>query len=445
MIDPHKARQRSLAEKTDPARTALVVVDIQNDFCHPDGFYGRRGMDVSAMPAVASRAQALVTEARRLGLLIVWVQAHYDDVNLGAPMSEILNRPGRTSGSCQAGSFGADWFEPLRPREAPNEVVATKHRYSAFWDSAVDLYLRSNGIETVVVCGVSTDVCVESTARDAFFRNYFVVVAADACSSRPAFHQAALDALNRVFGSVHDTTDLLQVWAKHPSDGDRGWHAATKDTAAAMPFDALVDPRHSALVIVDMQNDFCHPNGVMGKAGEDLGEFPGAIAANAELLAAARAAGVMVVHVQNTNLPAARPWSARGLVSEHDKVRRLTVPGSWGAASVDELAPRPSELIVPKHRYGAFVDTRLETLLRANRIRSLVVTGTATQTCVESTVRDGQMRDYRIVVPRDAVASRGRHRHLKAASLETMSLYFAEVVDSAAVAQVWWTHRQNRA
>ncbi len=81
--------------------------------------------------------------------------------------------------------------------------------------------------------------------------------------------------------------------------------------------------------------------------------------------------------------------------------------------------------------------------MRTNHIRTLVVTGTATQTCVESTVRDGQMRDYRIVIPRDGVASRGRHQHLKAASLETMDLYFGEVVDSEKVVAAWDARRSN--
>ncbi|MSO66080.1 MAG: isochorismatase family protein [Alphaproteobacteria bacterium] len=444
MVDAAKARQRSLGEKSDPAHTALLVVDMQNDFCHPDGFYGRRGMDVAAMPTLAARVQALVDEARRLGILILWIRAHYDDLALGAPMAEVLNRPGRTSGSCLAGSFGADWFGSLRPREGANEAVVTKHRYSAFWDSAVDLYLRSNAIQTVVLCGVSTDVCVESTARDAFFRNYFIVTAADASSSRPEFHRTALDALARAFGVVHTTDELLASWRGADAAGGRGWHAVTKDREAAWPFDTLVTPGHTALVIVDMQNDFCHPHGVMGEAGEDLSEFPAAIAAQASLLAAARQCGAMVVHVQGSNLPVARPRSARGLVSEREKVVRLTQPGTWGAQNADALAPLPHEPVVLKHRYSAFVDTRLETLLRSNGMRTLVVTGTATQTCVESTVRDGQMRDYRIVVPADAVASRGRHRHLKAASLETMGLYFADIIASESVAAVWQSHRKNR-
>jgi len=440
---PAKARQRSLAEKVDPQRSALVVIDMQNDFCHPDGFYGNLGADFSRMPPVAAKIGGLVTEARRQKMLILWVRAHYDEVVMGDPMGELLNRPGRTSGSCLAGTFGADWYAPLLPQETENEIVVTKHRYSAFWDSPIDLYLRSNGIENIVVTGTSTDVCVESTVRDAFFRNYFVVVPSDATYSSPERHAEALDDIGRLFGETPSTEDVLAIWADAETNAPRSWMPTWKADHAPRDFDGVVDPRHTALVFVDMQNDFCHPEGVMGSHGEDLSEFPATTETIARLLAAARAAGSMVIHVQGTNMTTARAGGHRGLVSEEKKIKQLTKPGTWGAEQVEALAPAPGEEIVFKHRYSGFVDTRLETLLRTNKIQTLVITGTATQTCVESTVRDGQMRDYRIVVPRDGVASRGRHAHLKEASLETMDLYFADVVTADAVTASWESRRTN--
>ncbi len=441
---PAKARQRPLREKTDPHNTALIVVDMQNDFCHPDGFFGKAGADFSRVPAVAERIQALVDAARAQNMMIVWLRAHYDEIVLGDPMGEVLNRPGRTSGSCQAGSFGADWYDTLRPKEnAPNEVIVTKHRYSAFWDSPIDLYLRNNAIENLIVTGTSTDVCVESTVRDAFFRNYFIVVPSDATYSSPERHAEALADIGRLFGVTPTSEEILALWRDADANGPRSWQPEVKDAAAPADFTDLVDPRHTALVIVDMQNDFCHPDGVMGSHGEDLGEFPETIATVGRLLDAARKSGALVVHVQGTNTPIARSGRHRGLVSEKQNVTQLTRPGTWGAEQVAELAPQEGEEIVIKHRYSAFVDTRLETLLRTNHVRTLVVTGTATQTCVESTVRDGQMRDYRIVVPEDGVASRGRHRHLKSAALETMDLYFAEVVPAEDVTSAWESRRLN--
>ncbi len=434
-------RQRPLKEKLDPARTALVVIGMQNDFCHADGFFGNRGRDMSAMPAVAGRISRLVEEARRLGTLILWVRAHYNDIVLGPPMGEAMNKPGSSSGCCQAGTFGADWYGDLQPRNVANELVVTKHRYSAFWDSPIDLYLRSNVIENLVVAGVSTDVCVESTVRDAFFRNYFVTVAGDATAAGPENHATALAAMGRYFADVVETDSVLGVWQneKPPPAGTKREPGA----GSGQDSETLLDPTQTALVIVDLLNDFCHPEGVMGASGDDLSQIRGAVLDTKALLEAARGCGALVVHVQTVNDPAARPARWRGLKSEAEEVSRLCAPGSWGGAIVDELTPLDGEEIVPKHRCSAFIDTRLETLLRSNGIRTLVVTGTTTQTCVESTVRDGQMRDYRVVVARDSVGARGHLRHLHDAALETMELYFADVTESAAVIGAWEAGHRN--
>ena len=126
-----------------------------------------------------------------------------------------------------------------------------------------------------------------------------------------------------------------------------------------------------------------------------------------------------------------------GSDTEASVALEICQPGTWGAQSVAELAPGRDEPIVIKHRYSAFVDTRLETLLRSNGIETLVVTGTATMACVESTVRDAMMRDYDVVVPREAVAARGNMKYLHETSLEAMDLFFARVVSREQLAAAW--------
>ena len=440
-----KARQRTLAEKVDPRNTALVVVDMQNDFCHADGYFGKRGGDLSAVGPAVAKIEALVAEARRLDMLILWVRAHYDDINTGAAMADAFKRSGGGEERLVAGSWGADWLDGLRPNEAPNEVIVSKHRYSAFHDSPIDLLLRSNAIENIVVTGTSTDVCVESTVRDAFFHDYFVVVPADAACARPDAHGTSIDVMDRVFGTAPSTAEVLALWKTADAKGPRGWKSEAKAAAAFTDLEALVDPAHTALVIVDMQNDFCHPDGVMARAGSDLSSFPAAIATIKELIAAAREAGTLVVHVYAELTDLSGSAHSRGLVSERETVARLCRAGTWGAEIVEELAPRPGEPMVPKQRYSGFVGTRLGTLLRANGIRTVVVTGTAAQTCVDSTVRDAQMNDYRVVVPQEGVCSRGKHQHLRAASLETLGLYFAEVVSAKQILGAWSSLRVESA
>ena len=98
---------------------------------------------------------------------------------------------------------------------APNEVLVTKHRYSAFGGSSIDLVLRTNGIRTVVLTGVATEVCVESTARDAFFKDYQVVVVEDCvgCYS-PERQMASLVVVARSFGTVSSSQDIAAVWQR---------------------------------------------------------------------------------------------------------------------------------------------------------------------------------------------------------------------------------------
>lgn len=437
MTPAEKARAPGFAERVDPARTALLVIDVQNNFCHPQGYHGRAGADLSMMPAMAERVAALVEAARAAGAFIVWVRATYDLVHQGAALAEQLAKGGRDPLRCAEGSWEAEWLAPLAPRGAPNEVVVTKHRYSAFWDTEIDLYLRSNGIGTVVLAGVVTSGCVDSTARDAFFRNQRVVIAADACADNArARHDAALAKLGMTVGLVCEAEEVIAAWRAAPP-GPRFWQAEVKGALALTTFEGMTDPAHAALVVIDMQNDFCHPEGVMARRGEDVSHNLAIVPAIARLLAAARAAGVMVVHVNGEyGLASGAPASLFG--PEGPKVTmEICLPGSWGARQLQELAPMPGEPVVVKHRLSAFVDTGLDLLLRSNGIRALVVAGTATPACVESTVRDARFRDYAVVVAEDAVAARGRLRHLHDASLECMRTYFAEVVPSARLLARW--------
>lgn len=206
--------------------------------------------------------------------------------------------------------------------------------------------------------------------------------------------------------------------------------------------EAKVDPRHTALVIVDMQNEFCAPEGAMAAEGLDLtdaqrlGEdLPG-------LLAAARAAGTLVVFVRNAystepNWYLSDVWleqaSRRRAGSYTD--RPVCAPGSWGADFYGDVRPREDEPVVTKHRFDAFLNTDLETILRAHRIRTVVPTGVVTNVCVETTARQAFLRDFYVVLPADGCAGYSREEH--EASLRTIDRYFGQVVDLAALREQW--------
>ncbi|WP_139306851.1 cysteine hydrolase family protein [Modestobacter sp. DSM 44400] len=205
----------------------------------------------------------------------------------------------------------------------------------------------------------------------------------------------------------------------------------------------LVDPAHTALLLVDMQRDFVEPDGVFGSLGVDLSIYAAMRPRLAALLTAARHAGVLVVHIQNTTLPGRRSDSPAQLrfnlrmlapARRDGPPLRYTVAGTAGEQFVEELAPRPEELVVHKHRSSAFWGTDLELLLRSNGVRTVVVGGCTTEGCVESTARDAMFCDLYVVLAEDCVGSDDRAQH--DASLFLMRHRF-DLATGQAVADTW--------
>ena len=184
--------------------------------------------------------------------------------------------------------------------------------------------------------------------------------------------------------------------------------------------DELVEPSHTALVIVDMQRDFIEPDGAFGLMGVDLSMYRESRPRLHELLKSARENGVLVVHIQNTSLPGRAsdsPAHIRFNLRMHADVRSgaepltYTRPGTPGYAFVDELAPVGDELVVHKYRSSAFWGTNLDLLLRSNGIETVIVTGATTEGCVESTARDAMFASYYVVLAEDCVASDDPAQH----------------------------------
>jgi nicotinamidase-related amidase len=203
------------------------------------------------------------------------------------------------------------------------------------------------------------------------------------------------------------------------------------------PADVL-DPRHTALLIIDMQKDFCTPGFGADRAGRDLGPTRSIIPALAGLLATARAAGVLVVHVGFWTLPDhlsdSGPWLAqrRRATFSSDK---LALAGSEGAEFIEELSPLPGELVIHKHRYSAFKGTDLGMILDVRRVRSVVTTGVSTNACVESTLRDAFETGYYVAIPRDGTASWSHE--LYEATLANVTHRFGLVTDIAEITAIW--------
>jgi nicotinamidase-related amidase len=181
----------------DPRRTALLVIDIQRDFCARDGFSAKLGGDMSTMEPAIDAAQNVIAAARKAGLKLVFMRVITRAETDPAVLKRLMDRRGRSGGQalCRAGTPGADYY---RVRPEPGDIEIEKIRFDSFIETDLDQQLRGAGIETLIVTGVSTDCCVDSTSRSAFQRDYDVFVVADACAAgSPHLHHGALSALER--------------------------------------------------------------------------------------------------------------------------------------------------------------------------------------------------------------------------------------------------------
>jgi nicotinamidase-related amidase len=180
----------------------------------------------------------------------------------------------------------------------------------------------------------------------------------------------------------------------------------------------LVDARHTALVVVDMQRDFCTPGGAFDRLGVDISMYAPMVPRLARLIDGARASGALVIYVQMTVLPGRRSESPAQIrfnrrlhLASTGEPLAYTADGSVGQEIIPELAPRDGDLMVKKYRSSGFWGTNLDLLLRSNGVLSVVLTGCTTEGCVESTARDALFNDYYVVVAEDCVASDDRAQH----------------------------------
>lgn len=183
----------------------------------------------------------------------------------------------------------------------------------------------------------------------------------------------------------------------------------------AEPYDIEFEPSRTALVIIDMQRDFVEPGGFGEALGNDTSPLQAVIEPTARVLAAAREAGLLVVHTREGHRPdLADLWPAKHRRGEGDDVLRigddgpmgrLLVRGERGHDIVPELAPIPGEPVIDKPGKGSFYATDLEVLLRRHGIETLIVCGVTLEVCVHTTVREANDRGFDAVVLSDCVGS----------------------------------------
>lgn len=211
---------RTLEEKVSPAHAAVVTVDVQNDFFHDRGFLGRLGAPLGMIQAMAPRLQRLLEAARARGVPVIHVISHHDEqyaspvvteqkLRHGLPM-EINGRPSKDAPYCLQGTWGAEFY---LIDAKPGEDIVVKHRYGGFHGTNLNLLLRSRGIQSVVLTGAATNVCVESTAREVYMHDYYLVFVSDCtATTSEAAHDATLANVDQYFGQVASSDEIMKAW-----------------------------------------------------------------------------------------------------------------------------------------------------------------------------------------------------------------------------------------
>lgn len=186
-----------------------------------------------------------------------------------------------------------------------------------------------------------------------------------------------------------------------------------KVSIAAEPFDIEIDPERTAIVMIDMQRDFLQPGGFGESLGNDISLLTAAVKPCADLLETARRLGMLIIHTREghrpdmLDAPAAKVerGSPKARIGDIGPMGRILIRGEEGHDLIPELYPLPGEAVIDKPGKGAFYATDLHTILNNRGIENLIVCGVTTEVCVHTTVREGNDRGYRCIVPGDCCAS----------------------------------------
>jgi ureidoacrylate peracid hydrolase len=219
----HVELLKTMREKVNPSHCALLVIDMQNDFIADGGLISKDGRDTTEAKKLSERLPELINAARKAGVLVVFVRNIYTtDQNLYLSDSWLEQAARKREGGytttpvCGPDSWGGDFHGDVRPLKT--EAVISKHRYSGFHNTNLDTVLRANAIRTVITTGVVSNVCVETTAREAFVRDYYVVLPRDAAAAySTADHEQTLSNIERFFGELSSIEELCSIWRESNS------------------------------------------------------------------------------------------------------------------------------------------------------------------------------------------------------------------------------------
>lgn len=220
----------SLSDWVDPRQAALLVVDMQNDFCHPEGAFAKRGLDISMVQAMIPTLHEVMDEARRVGVPVIIIRVLRGE-HTGWPalhrVSQVAYGPNYLPVFVE-GTWGAELYEGFEPQ--PGDVQLDKNRYGSFTGTNLEIMLRNKGIETLIMTGGATNVCVESTVREGFMLGFNIVLVEDACATiSRELHEGTLATARLWFGRVERARDIVACWR---AGAELGRSPASPDSAS---------------------------------------------------------------------------------------------------------------------------------------------------------------------------------------------------------------------
>jgi len=199
----------SLAERVDAKHGMLIIVDMQNDFCHREGAACKRGRDMGFVQKMIPRLVNLVNRAREHRFPVCFVRTSGNPWTNSPVWTEFKN-PELLA--CAEGSWGAEFHTGLEPQ--PNEMIVTKHRYSAFIGTDLDMLLRARGVKSLLVTGVGTGMCVFHTLTVGFMLDYYITLVEDCAATtygRDA-HDEAVALVKKHYGRVASSQEITDIW-----------------------------------------------------------------------------------------------------------------------------------------------------------------------------------------------------------------------------------------
>ena len=413
----YQGREIPRAEEAilDPKHTVLVIHEMLNDFVSRGGAADKAGVRYAMDPEI-ERIARLLAAARAKNVRVAHVRwtrfgdGSTDDDASCATGSRVCSGRRTSAGRTRPpanieGSWG--WQAPEAIAPAQGDWVLPKWRQDAFFSTQLDALMRWNGIKTMVIVGLGTEVGIMPSVMTASELGYFTVVVGDAIKEIDAARKESAMAFLRDTAIVRNARQIEEIWRKA---------AVVPAGAGPAPRDEVLNPSHTLLLVHDMQNDFIGRGGAFDQPGRRV-DGDRILKPVARLIAGARQKNVRVAYTRWTNYADGSTFSDRVLRgsmarpdTDADGTRGWAIEGSPGWEIADAVKPLPDDWKIRKYRPDAFYATPLDSLMRWNGIKTVVVVGTGVEAGVLPTLISASNLGYFTVAVSDCLALSGPGR-----------------------------------